>query len=113
MPSKKTALKTPSRTTLTKIMLFGVVPAIAITGAGLYWLQGARYVSTQNAYVKTDIAKLAAEVSGRAVEVRAHAHMPVKAGDVRVRTRGRKIVFHPCASARSASSAVHRFHRKT
>jgi len=82
---KKTALKMPSRTTLMRIVLLGVVPAIAIVGAGLYWLQGARYVVTQNAYVKTDIAQLAAEVSGKAVEVRAHAHMQVKAGDVLVK----------------------------
>jgi membrane fusion protein (multidrug efflux system) len=82
---KKTGLKLPSRTALKRIVLLGIVPVIAIVGAGNYWLQGARYVSTQNAYVKTDIAKLAAEVSGPAVEVRAHAHMPVKAGDVLVK----------------------------
>ena len=32
-----------------------------------------------------DIAQLAAEVSGKAVEVRAHAHMQVKAGDILVK----------------------------
>lgn len=82
---KKTVLNIPSRTTLMRIVLFGVVPAIAVVGAGYYWLQGARYVATQNAYVKTDIAKLAAEVSGKAMEVHAHAHMLVKAGDVLVK----------------------------
>lgn len=70
---------------LVRIFLLIVLPAAAIAGAGFYWLQGARYVSTENAYVKTDIAKLAAEVSGRAVEVRAHAHMKVKEGDVLVK----------------------------
>ena len=85
-PAKSKAVrKMPSRTLLTRILLLGVVPAIAVTGAGYYWLQGARYVATENAYVKTDIAKLAAEVSGPAVEVRAHAHMLVKAGDILVR----------------------------
>jgi len=85
-PAKsKAARKAPSRTLLTRILLLGVVPAIAVAGAGFYWLQGARYVATENAYVKTDIAKLAAEVSGPAVEVRAHAHMLVKAGDILVR----------------------------
>ncbi len=82
---KKPALKLPSRTTAMRLVLLGVVPAIAVIGAGYYWLQGARYVATQNAYVKTDIAKLAAEVSGPAVEVRAHAHMLVKAGEVLVK----------------------------
>ncbi len=86
---KKSAAKMPSRSTLMKVLLLGVVPAIAIIGAGYYWLQGARYVATQNAYVKTDIAKLAAEVSGPAVEVRAHAHMLVKTGDVLVKINPR------------------------
>lgn len=75
----------PSRITLTRIVLMGVVPAVAIVIAGATWLQGARYVATQNAYVKTNIAKLAAEVSGRAVEVKAYAHMQVKAGDILVK----------------------------
>ena len=78
----------PSKTRRKKwlrLVLMGVVPAIAVAGGGAYWLQGARYVATQNAYVKTDIAKLAAEVSGRVVEVRATAHTQVKAGDVLVK----------------------------
>ncbi len=73
------------RRVLMRIFLLIVVPAMAVTAAGFYWLQGARYISTENAYVKTDIAKLAAEVSGRAVEVRAHAHMQVNEGDVLVK----------------------------
>lgn len=68
-----------------RLVLLGVVPAVAIAGGINFWLQGARYVSTQNAYVKTDIAKLAAEVSGPAIEVNAHAHMLVTAGDVLVK----------------------------
>jgi len=56
-----------------------------IAAAVNMWLRGARYVSTENAYVKTNIAKLAAEVSGKAIEVRADAHMQVAAGDVLVR----------------------------
>jgi membrane fusion protein (multidrug efflux system) len=68
-----------------RILLLGLVPLIAVIGAVGYWLHGARYVSTENAYVKTDIAKLAAEVSGRAVDVRAKAHMQVAKGDVLVR----------------------------
>ncbi len=93
-PAKsKAARKAPSRTLLMRIVLLGVVPAIAVIGAGFYWLQGARYVATENAYVKTDIAKLAAEVSGPAVEVRAHAHMLVKAGDILVKIDPRPFEF--------------------
>jgi len=83
--SKKPAKKHPPRSTALRIVLMGVVPAIAVAGGVAFWLQGARYVATQNAYVKTDIAKLAAEVSGRVIEVRAQAHKQVRAGDVLVK----------------------------
>jgi membrane fusion protein (multidrug efflux system) len=68
-----------------RLLLLGVVPLLAVIAAVGYWLHGARYVATENAYVKTDIAKLAAEISGRVVEVRAKAHMKVTQGDVLVR----------------------------
>lgn len=84
---KDTANTSPlaSRKLLLRVFLLGVVPVLAVIGAVTWWLNGARYVSTENAYVKTDIAKLTAEVSGKAKEVRAHAHMKVKAGDVLVK----------------------------
>lgn len=69
---------------LTRLVLLGVVPLIAIAGAVSYWLHSARYVATENAYVKTNIAKLAAEVSGRVIAVNASAHMKVSEGDVLV-----------------------------
>lgn len=75
----------PSRTTLMRLVLLVVVPAVAVVAAIGWWLHGARYVSTENAYVKTDIAKVAAEVSGTAVEVNVHAHMKVGKGDVLVK----------------------------
>ena len=49
-----------------RLLLLGVVPLLAVIAAVGYWLLGARYVATENAYVKTDIAKLAAEISGQA-----------------------------------------------
>ena len=82
---KPAAGKAVSRTFLLRVLLLGVVPAVAIVAAVGWWLHGARYVSTENAYVKTDIAKVAAEVSGKAIEVRAYAHMKVKKGDVLVK----------------------------
>jgi len=83
-PGKTARSKNAGRKWL-RLVLLGVVPFIATSIAAGYWLRGAQYVSTQNAYVKTDIAKLAAEVSGKVVEVRVQAHMQVKAGDVLVR----------------------------
>jgi len=73
-----------SRRALLRMGLLVAVPIIAVTIAVTYWLHSARYVSTENAYVKTNIAKLAAEVSGRAIAVNAHAHLKVKQGDILV-----------------------------
>ena len=64
--------------------LFGV-PALVLAGALMFWLQGGRYASTENAFVKADIAQIASEVAGRIVEVRVRDHATVAAGDVLVR----------------------------
>lgn len=69
---------------LRRVLLLGLVPLVAAAIGVGYWLHGARYVATENAYVKTDIAKLAAEITGRAQDVRVHAHMKVAKGDVLV-----------------------------
>ena len=64
--------------------LFGV-PALVLAGALIFWLQGGRYASTENAFVKADIAQIASEVAGRIAEVRVRDHATVAAGDVLVR----------------------------
>ena len=69
---------------LLRFAMLIIIPLIAIAAAGYYWLHSARYISTENAYVKTNIAKLASEVSGRAVAVNVRAHLKVKKGDVLV-----------------------------
>jgi membrane fusion protein (multidrug efflux system) len=61
------------------------VPALVLVGALMFWLNGGRYVSTENAFVKADIAQIASEVSGRIIEVRVRDHAAVAAGDVLVR----------------------------
>ena len=75
----------PARRLARRVVLLVLIPLAVVAVAVGYWLHGARYVSTENAYVKTDIAKMAAEVSGRAIEVRAHEHMKVKKGEILVR----------------------------
>ena len=66
------------------LALFGV-PALVLAGALMFWLQGGRYASTENAFVKADIAQIASEVAGRIVEVRVRDHATVAAGDVLLR----------------------------
>lgn len=66
------------------LLLFGI-PALAVTAAAALWLWSGRYVTTENAYVKADIAQITAEVSGRVLEVAARDHTAVAAGDVLLR----------------------------
>ena len=61
------------------------VPLLVLAGALLFWLQGGRYATTENAFVKAEIAQIASEVTGRIVEVRVRDHAAVAAGDVLVR----------------------------
>lgn len=69
---------------LRPLALFGL-PALVLVGALVFWLQGGRYATTENAFVKADIAQIASEVTGRIIEVRARDHATVAAGDVLVR----------------------------
>jgi membrane fusion protein (multidrug efflux system) len=61
------------------------VPVLVLLGALFAWLQGGRYVSTENAFVKADITQVASEVPGRIVDVRVRDHAVVAAGEVLVR----------------------------
>ncbi|MGE0700717.1 MAG: HlyD family secretion protein [Hyphomicrobiaceae bacterium] len=67
---------------LLRPFLLIAVPVAAVAGALLWYLWGGRYISTENAYVKADIVHVAAEVSGRVVEVAIKDHAHVKPGDL-------------------------------
>jgi membrane fusion protein (multidrug efflux system) len=69
---------------LRPLALIGV-PLLVFAGALMFWLQGGRYASTENAFVKADIAQIASEVAGRIIEVRVRDHAVVAEGDVLVR----------------------------
>lgn len=64
-----------------RLVLLVVAPALVLIGALMWWLHGARYVSTENAYVKADIARIAAEVSGRVAQVHVEDHAVISRGD--------------------------------
>jgi len=49
------------------LMIF--VPAVVVLAAVVWYLNGGRYVETDNAYVKTDIAALSPQVSGTVANV--------------------------------------------
>ena len=52
-----------------RLALIGV-PVLVIVAALAFWLQGGRHMSTENAFVKADIAQIASEVPGRIMELR-------------------------------------------
>ncbi|MEM1298893.1 MAG: HlyD family secretion protein [Pseudomonadota bacterium] len=66
---------------LRTVLLVGGPIAIAIGGLTFY-LSSGRYVTTENAYVKSELIIITAEVSGRIVEVCVNDNAPVRAGDV-------------------------------
>lgn len=68
-----------------RLLLLGVVPILVLAAGVWVWLQGGRYVSTENAYVKSDIVRIATEVSGRVIELGVQDHKTVKAGDILLR----------------------------
>ena len=68
--------------TLLRVALLLVIPAVATIGGLAWWLQGGRYASTENAYVKSDIVKIATEVTGTVKSLHVSDHSAVEAGDV-------------------------------
>ncbi len=70
---------------LLRPILLIAVPVAAVAGALLWYLWGGRYISTENAYVKADIVHVAAEVSGRVIEVGIKDHAHVKPGDLLIK----------------------------
>jgi membrane fusion protein (multidrug efflux system) len=75
--------------TLARLGLLIVVPLIAVAAAGLWWLSGGRYVSTDNAYVKAHIVQIAPEVSGQVRRVLVQDHAEVAAGQTLVTIESR------------------------
>ena len=75
-------MKQPQNRRLLRAALLVAVPCLAVAAALLYWLWGGRYVTTENAYVKADIAQVSSEVAGRVLDIQVQDHATVEAGDV-------------------------------
>ena len=61
-------------------VLMIIVPLIVIAAAGAFYLHGGRFVSTDNAYIKSDIASVSPEVSGNIVNVMVSENQRVTKG---------------------------------
>jgi membrane fusion protein (multidrug efflux system) len=78
-----TAARTTSARAFAIIRWIALAALVVATigGAFAYWRYSALYPTTENAYVSTDIVRVAAEVSGPVIRVYVHTDAPVKAGD--------------------------------
>lgn len=83
------AMKRLSRWMFRLVLLVGGPAAIAIAGLYFYMSSG-RYVTTENAYVKSDLIIVTAEVTGRVTEVAVANNQPVETGDVLFRLDPRR-----------------------
>jgi membrane fusion protein (multidrug efflux system) len=63
-------------------ILMGLIPAIAAVAGGFFYLQGGRFVETDNAYVKADKIPLSAQIAGPVTQVLVAENQQVQAGEV-------------------------------
>ena len=67
---------------LIRFVLMLVIPATGVIyGAGI-WAESLRYISTENAYVKSHVLAVSADVSGRVVEINTHDNQAISKGDI-------------------------------
>jgi membrane fusion protein (multidrug efflux system) len=69
------------RRSIIRIVFLGIVPVVALVWGADYWVASSRYVTTENAYVKTNLIQISAEITGRVKTVFVAENGFVKAGD--------------------------------
>jgi membrane fusion protein, multidrug efflux system len=65
------------------VLLF--VPVLIVAGSAWFYMQGGRYVTTDNAYVKTEILSISANVTGMVMEVLPQESEGVSKGQLLIR----------------------------
>ncbi len=65
---------------IVRLLLLVAIPFAMVLIGGAIWLRGGRTVGTEDAYVKADIAQIAAEIPGRVATVLVRDHARVAAG---------------------------------
>ncbi len=63
-----------------RLILLVLIPLIALLVATYFYMKGGRYVSTENAYVKSHIIAISTDIDGRTVEVNVSDNQRVEAG---------------------------------
>ncbi|MCW8194960.1 HlyD family secretion protein [Proteobacteria bacterium 005FR1] len=65
-----------------RIFLLMFVPLVLVAGGLILYLQGGRFIETDNAYVKADVVPISAEVSGSVAKVFVSANQSVDKGQL-------------------------------
>lgn len=65
-----------------RLLLMISVPLVLVVVGAYYWLTGARYIETDNAYVKQTMAAISSDVAGKIIAVDVKENQKIKAGDV-------------------------------
>ncbi|MFQ6775337.1 HlyD family secretion protein [Cereibacter sphaeroides] len=65
-----------------RILLMAALPAALLGGAGVWWVTGGRYETTDNAYLHQAVVGVASELSGRVTRVSVSDNRPVSKGEV-------------------------------
>ena len=78
------------RSVLRPVLMLGAIVAVAV-GAGWWWLQGGRFVSIDNSYVRASKLAISNDISGIVGEVDVHEGQHVKKGDVLLRLQDRQV----------------------
>lgn len=72
----------PSKRRMIRRVALYIVPAIAVVGGLYVYFSQGRYISTENAYIKTDKVDISTQVSGPLLSVNVHENQKVKKGDI-------------------------------
>lgn len=67
---------------LLRLILLIVIPVAAIIGGGMWYEATGRYVSTENAYVKSHVIAVSPNIDGRVTNVFVEENQRVKSGDL-------------------------------
>src|SRR5690349_14109015 len=79
---EKTVVEAAPKRRGLRMVLLVIVPLVVLVGAGVFWLTGGRYVSTDDAYVKADKVAVTAEVSGKVTQIAVDANQHVTRGQL-------------------------------
>ncbi|MDP6815638.1 MAG: HlyD family secretion protein [Alphaproteobacteria bacterium] len=86
--AKVAQLPTPPRRrrrwirSLLRFKLMLVLPALALLYGAVLWAESLRYVTTENAYVKSNVVAVSADVSGRVIDIGVKDNQTVAQGAV-------------------------------